>query len=207
MVLVEEEKIMNVAIVVWSGVELLDFAGPGEVFAAARREDGRSFRVFTVSKTEEPITSQGFLQVTPTYSLEDCPEIDILVLPGGGTGNVVDDAEFMAQVKQKIQESQITLSVCTGAQVLGRHGYLDGQDVTTWHGAIERMQQEFPEARFHNDRRFIDNGKIVTSAGVSAGIDSSLHLVARLLGKETAIQTARYMEYDWQFAEAAEPAR
>ena len=109
----------------------------------------------------------------------------------------------MAQLKQKIEESEIALSVCTGAQLLGEHGYLNGLDVTTWHGAIKQMQRQFPQARFHEDRRFVDNGKIVTSAGVSAGIDSSLHIVARLFGRDAAVKTARYMEYHWRFADQA----
>lgn len=201
MTLVAKNKVMNVAIVIWQGVELLDFAGPGEVFAAAKAEDGRSFNVFTVSKSKQPIRSQGFLQVTPTYSLADCPKIDVLVLPGGGTSNVSGDAEFMSLLKEKVDGSEITLSVCTGASILGEFGYLDDLDVTTWHGAIDKMQAAYPQARFHSDRRFVDNGKFVTSAGVSAGIDSSLHLVARLYGKKTAIKTARYMEYYWRFAE------
>lgn len=210
MELVAKSKIRNVAIVIWEGVELLDFAGPAEVFAAARSDDGQSFNVFTVSETIDPIRSQGFLQVVPNYALSDCPEIDIVVLPGGGTSNVVDNKNFMAQLKTKIEASEIALSVCTGARVLGAHGYLDDLDATTFHNAIESLQEEFPKARFHANRRYIDNGKIVTSAGVSAGIDSSLHLVARLLGKEAAVNTATYMEYHWRIAEEAvesEPKR
>lgn len=208
MELVEKSKIRNVAIAIWDEVELLDFAGPGEVFAVARNDDGQAFRVFTVSLKKEAITSQGFLSVTPTYGLADCPRVDILVLPGGGVRSVADNEEFMSLLKEKIDESEITLSVCTGAGILGSHGLLDDLDVTTWHGAIDSMQASFPKARFHKDRRFVDNGKLITSAGVSAGIDSSLHVVSRLLGHDAAVRAANYMEYHWRYAdEAAEKAK
>ena len=105
--------------------------------------------------------------------------------------SVVDNTEFMTRLKERIDQSEITLSVCTGAAILGEHGLLDGLDATTWHGAVDSMQKSFPKARFQKDRRFVDNGKIVTSAGVSAGIDSSLHLVSRLLGHESAVRTDR----------------
>ncbi len=198
MELVDKSNVLNVAIVVWDGVELLDFAGPGEVFAAARSDDGRSFQVFTVAASKQPIVSQGFLSINPQYAIDDCPPVDIMVLPGGGTSNVTGDEKLMAWVKKQTASSQITLSVCTGAFVLAENGSLNDLDATTWHGAVDRLRQQFPNVRVHADRRFIDNGRIITSAGVSAGIDSSLHVVSKLFGEESAVNTARYMEYNWQ---------
>ena len=189
----------NVAIMIWPGVELLDFAGPGEVFAAARVEGKSAFRVFTVSPKKEKILSQGFLTVEPQYSIKDCPEIDILVIPGGGTQSlrrtegVVDWVERIAA-----EEAEVVLSVCTGAFVLADAGLLEGLEATTWHGAIPRLRETAPDTVVRENVRFVDNGKIVTSAGVSAGIDSSLHLVSRLHGRNVAAQTARYMEYRWE---------
>ncbi|MEM7249423.1 MAG: DJ-1/PfpI family protein [Acidobacteriota bacterium] len=195
-----EAKKRNVAIVVWDGAELLDWAGPGEVFAAGSSFGGLgdgAFEVYTVSKTTDGIQSQGFVKVVPEYSIHDAPEPDILVLPGGGTSSVMKDSEFLAWVKRTAIEAEVALSVCTGAFLLAETGLLDGKDVTTWHGAIEGLANTYPALRVHPGRRFIDNGQCITTAGVSAGIDGSLHLVARLLGRRVADQTAAYMEYRW----------
>lgn len=191
----------NVAIVLYEGVELLDFAGPAEVFAAAANVgsdgDTPAFEVFTVARTRDPITSQGFLRVTPDHDLASAPRIDILVLPGGASGAVTRDAEMMRWVTERAGAAQVSMSVCTGAAILGRAGLLDGRDVTTWYGAIDGLRAMLPRARVHEGRRFIDTGNIITTAGVSAGIDGALHLVARLLGRNVADGTARYMEYAW----------
>ena len=201
MELIESEKVRRVAIVIWNGVELLDFSGPGEVFAATRGEQGECFRVYTVSSSTSPVTSQGFLKVLPNFSIVDCPQPDIVLLPGGGTATLENDEPLMTWINQAVEVSEVTLSVCTGVFALAQLGFLEGQKATTWHGAIDRLQQLHPTVEVQADRRFIDNGKVITSAGVSAGIDSSLHLVARLLGKPTAVRTAQYMEYHWRFAD------
>lgn len=185
----------NVAIVLWHDAELLDFAGPGEVFAAAG--DFRAFTVYTVAETRDPVLSQGFLTVVPQYTIDDCPAPDIVVLPGGGTEQAARSPRMMAWIERVSGSAEITLSVCTGAMLLARAGLLDGLAATTWHGAIERLRRAAPRTRVHDDRRFVDNGRIVTSAGVSAGIDAALHLVARLHGHAVARETARYMEYEW----------
>ena len=185
----------NVAIFVHDGVELLDFAGPGEVFAAAG--SGRAFRVFTVAADAGPITSQGFLKVTPNYTFANCPKPDVIVLPGGATGQALKDARLVKWVKKASAGAEVTLSVCTGAFILADAGLLDGKEATTHWGSIEALKKRAPKTKVHADRRFVDNGKVVTAAGVSAGIDASLHVVERLLGKDAAKATARYMEYQW----------
>ena len=191
----------NVAIVIYNGVEVLDFTGPAEVFAAASpiaASGGQNaFNVYTVSKTKAPIVSQGFLDVTPDYSIADSPAPDIIVLPGGGTDNVIRDPEWMAWVKKSAGNAENVLTVCTGAFIAGELGMLDGLDVTTWYGAVPRLTEQFPKARVQLGRRFVDNGKVITMAGVSAGIDGSLHFVARSLGRWVADRTAEYMEYGW----------
>ncbi|QRK12386.1 DJ-1/PfpI family protein [Archangium violaceum] len=191
----------NVAIVLYEGVELLDFAGPGEVFAAAAHQsmqgDAHAFRVYTVAKSRAPLTSQGFVKVTPDFTPEDAPVPDVLVIPGGDTGVVLEDAAYSKWLAKTAAGAEVALTVCTGALVLGKAGMLDGLDVTTFNNAIDSLQRMAPKARVHRGRRFIDNGRIVTTAGVSAGIDGSLHVVARLLGLRVAEQTARYMEYRW----------
>ncbi len=191
----------NVAIVIYDGVEVLDFAGPAEVFAAAAgfgaSEQQKAFNVFTVSRTRKPIVSQGFIDVVPDYSIDDSPKPDIVILPGGGTQAVIDDAAWMDWVKSSSREAERVVTVCTGAFIAGKAGLLDGVEATTWYNAVPRLAQEFPGTRVQPGRRFVDSGKIVTTAGVSAGIDGSLHLVATLLGRYVADRTAEYMEYKW----------
>lgn len=186
----------NVAVFIHEGVELLDFAGPGEVFAAA--DKGKAFKVYTVAASKDPITSQRFLKITPEYNFEDCPKPDLIVVPGGNTALPLKDPKVVAWIKKASGESEITLSVCTGAFLVAKAGLLDGKEATTHWGAIESFKKSFPGITVRENRRFVDNGKVITSAGVSAGIDGSLHVVKRLLGEQAAKETARYMEYRWE---------
>jgi transcriptional regulator GlxA family with amidase domain len=190
----------NVAIVVYEGVELLDFAGPGEVFGAASGfgadRQARAFNVYTMAVSKEPLTSR-FVKVLPAYGIDDAPEPDIIVIPGGSTGALLDNPKFMAWLKTTQAKAEVTLTVCTGAFTVAKLGLLDGKQVTTFYGAIDELRRETPKATVIDGRRFVDNGSIITTAGVSAGIDGALHTVARLLGRAVADQTARYMEYRW----------
>ena len=191
----------NVAIVLYNGVEVLDFAGPAEVFSSSAgfgangRE--RAFNVYTVSKTKSPIVSQGFIDVTPDYSIADSPKPDIIVLPGGGAESVISDAEWMSWLRTSAENADHVLTVCTGAFIAGKLGLLDGLDVTTWYAAVPALAETFPKARVQPGRRFVDNGKIITTAGVSAGIDGALHVVAKMYGRYVADRAAEYMEYAW----------
>ncbi len=191
----------SVAIVLYEDVELLDFAGPGEVFKAAAQfgaVDGvPAFRVYTVAASKEPLTSQGFVKVTPEFSFADAPRPDIFVIPGGNSRRLLDDPAAMAWVRKVTPQAEIAMTVCTGAFVLAKTGVMAGKDVTTHHGALENLRRAVPDARVQPGRRFVDNGSFLTTAGVSAGIDGALHVVARLLGRSVADQTARYMEYAW----------
>jgi putative intracellular protease/amidase len=190
----------NVAIVVYENVQPLDWTGPYEVyndagnFAAVNSE--KAFNVYTVSKTAEPLNAQG-LKIVPSYSIENAPRPDIVVFPGGPAGKIHDDPVFFAWAEKAAKEAEIAQSVCTGAFVLAKAGLLDGLEVTTFHGAIDSLQRQYPKAMVKNGRRFVDNGRVVTTAGISAGIDGSLHVVARLLGRRIADQVATYMEYHW----------
>lgn len=191
----------NVAIVVYDGVEVLDFSGPSEVFATAGHHGARggepAFRLFTVAPTAAAITSQGFLKVVPDYTFDNTPRVDVLVIPGGQSGTLTKDAHVVSRVRTLAEQSELTLTVCSGAFVLARTGLLDGHDATTFYAAVEALQNEAPKVRVQPGRRFIDSGHFVTTAGVSAGIDGSLHVVARLLGRRVADQAARNMEYRW----------
>jgi transcriptional regulator GlxA family with amidase domain len=183
------DAVHRVQIVLWDGVELLDFAGPGQVLATA------GFEVRTVAARPGAIVSQGFLRVEPDGVLGAGPAPDLLVVPGGSSERAVADSLLVEGVRTAASEARVILSVCTGALVLAAAGLLDGLEATTWHGALDRLRVAAPRTRVVEGVRWVDNGRIVTSAGVSAGIDAALHLVGRLRGDEARKATARYMEY------------
>ena len=183
----------QVAILIFEGMELLDFAGPGEVFALA--DGGRTFDVFTVAASSAPVVSQRFVTITPRYSFADCPRPDILIVPGGTTRIPQADEETIQWVKRTAENAEVALSVCTGALILAQAGLLDGLEATTHHDSLERLRQMAPKTKILEGPRFVDNGKIVTSAGISAGIDAALHLVGRILGPRVAAETTEIMEY------------
>ncbi len=194
----------NVAIFVCDGGELMDASGPTEVFVAAGFEGDTVFNVFTVAPKKKPITILGFGTLAPSHGFADCPRIDILVIPGGGPVLLADDEEFLGWVRQRAREAKVTMSVCSGAIVLAKAGLLDGLDATTHRRVIGRLRAAAPNTNVIEGRRYVDNGRIVTSAGVTAGIDAALHLVARFADRDTALRTATYLEYPWQPEETAQ---
>lgn len=193
----ERSSPRKVAVFLYPGVELLDFAGPGEVFAAARDGERRAFEVFTVAESTSPLRSQRFVDITPRYDLKTCPPPDIVVIPGGG-GVPMDRPEVVRWLIEVGETTEVMFSVCNGALLLAKTGLLDGLHATTHHGSIEDLMLAAPNTVVHDDRRFVDNGRVVTAAGVSAGIDGALQVVSRLLGEDAAARTARYMEYRWE---------
>ena len=190
----------NVAIVLYEGAELLDFAGPAEVFKSAAGYGGGTepaFRVYTVAVSKAPLKSLGFVTITPEFSIEDAPAPDIVVFPGGSTNTLLGSEPMMTWAARVMKEAEVTMTVCTGAFVPAKVAMLDGLTATTWYGAIDALRRDAPKANVQEGRRFVDNGRILMTAGVSAGIDGALHLVARLIGRAAADRTARYMEYHW----------
>ena len=189
----------NLAILLFVDVEVLDFCGPFEVFSLANRfNDPPAFHVFTVAERPGPVLTRGGLSVNPHYRLADCPRPNLLLVPGGqGTRREMHNAVLTDWIKARSKEAELVLSVCTGALLLAMAGLLDGLEATTHHGAIDLVRQTAPKATVHTDRRFVDNGRVVCSAGIAAGIDMSLNVVGRLLGREVAKKTARQMEYAW----------
>jgi putative intracellular protease/amidase len=186
----------SVAIVVYDQVEILDFAGPLEVFTAA---GNGSFKVFTVAPTKGPVLSQGVLKVQPDYSVENSPAPDILVLPGGNSRGFSRSQAGMDWVRKVAAKNELSMSVCSGAFILAGLGLLDGLPATTHWGAVPRLRSAYPKVQVRTGVRFVDTGRIVTTAGVSAGIDGALHVVQRLLGDDVAWETARYMQYEaWE---------
>lgn len=190
-----------VAILIFPGVELLDFAGPFEVFSAARQSIAapeQLFDVFTVAETIEPIRCNNPVTVVPDYMLPSCPPADILVVPGGqGTRSAINRPELIAWIRARAAAAEIATSVCTGSFLLAQAGLLEGKTVTTHWGSIERMRESFPATTVRERVRWVDEGAVITSAGVSAGIDMALHVIARLHGAEAAATTARWIEYDY----------
>jgi putative intracellular protease/amidase len=183
-------KKISVCFYLQDGVEVLDFAGPMEVFSAA------GFRVFTVSKNKAPLKSQGILTVMPDYSITDAPSADIIAFFGGNTGPSVADEEFISWVRSRASSTRYFFSVCTGAFILGKAGILDGLTATTFHSAIDGLRAALPATKVLSNVRFVDNGRVITTAGVSAGIDGALHVVAKLKGEDAATAATQYMEYD-----------
>jgi transcriptional regulator GlxA family with amidase domain len=190
----------NVAIFIFDEVEVLDFCGPFEVFSVTGRRDGSNpFNVYTVAEEKRPVLARNELSINPRYTFSDCPAPDILLIPGGfGTRREMNNGAVLDWVTRLSQNVEHLLSVCTGDLILAKAGLLDGLSATTHHGAITLLQELAPKTKIEAEKRFIDNGKIIASAGISAGIDMSLYVVAKLLGKEQARETAKYMEYDWQ---------
>jgi putative intracellular protease/amidase/YHS domain-containing protein len=179
----------NVAILIFQGVQIIDYTGPYEVFGQA------GCHVFTVAERSEPITTNMGMIVTPNHTFADCPRPDIIVLPGG---RVRSTPAINRWIKENIEQTTHTLSVCNGAFYLAKLGLLDGLSATTFYGLLDQLQQQTPKAKVVWDERFVDNGKIITAAGLSSGIDGALHVVEKIYGKGTAQQIALGMEYNWQ---------
>lgn len=200
----------NIAIVIFDRVEVLDFAGPFEVFAVcgAHGEHKGTFNVYTVAE-RTPVVARGGLSVIPDYLLHNCPKPDIFLVPGGGgftdagvpfgSRKEMHNPVLLDWIRKNNETAELVLSVCTGSLILAKAGLLDGMSSTTHWKAIDQLKEAAPKTRVVDDQRWVDNGRIVCSAGVSAGIDMSLYVIEKLLGKTIASETARYMQYDhWQ---------
>jgi len=190
----------SVGIFIFPDVEVLDFCGPFEVFSVAGRQIAAgSFKVFTVAQTHDLLLARNGLKVVPEHSFADAPPIDLLLIPGGqGTRPLLNETAVLDWIKQRASTAELVLSVCTGALLLAKCGLLDGMAATTHHGAIDLLRELAPKTEVRSGTRVVDNGRTITSAGVAAGIDMSFHVVAKLLGTETAAKTAEYIEYPWQ---------
>ena len=191
-------KQRSVGILVFPEVEVLDFCGPFEVFATASEERERLFAVSVVGETTDIVSCRGGLLVKPHVGFADSPKFDLIVVPGGfGTRNEIDNPALIGWIQAQNETTEITTSVCTGALLLAKAGLLDDLPATTHWAAFDELLGHFPDLQLDNTQRVIDNGHIVTSAGVSAGIDMALAMVERLHGRKAAEETARDMEYDW----------
>jgi len=192
----------RVGILVFPQVEVLDFCGPFEVFSvtrldeAARREEPSPFEVLLVAETAEPVTATGGLRVIPDVTLDACPPLDVLVVPGGwGTRSEIKNERLLAWIGARGKTVETLTSVCTGSMLLGQAGLLDGRHATTHWRALPWMRESFPAVTVEEKLHVVEDGNVLTSAGISAGIDMALRVVARYHGDAVARATARNMEY------------
>jgi transcriptional regulator GlxA family with amidase domain len=192
----------RVGIVLFEDIEVLDFCGPFEVFSAVRlneeqrREEPSPFDVWLVAENPEPVTTTGNMKVIPHYTFENCPALDILVVPGGwGTRKELKNPIMLDWLRARAAEVETLTSVCTGSMLLGFAGLLDGRHATTHWRSLDWMRDAFPEVKVEFEKHVVEDGRVVTSAGISAGIDMALRVVARYFGENIARATARHMEY------------
>ncbi|MDB6046157.1 MAG: thiamine biosynthesis protein ThiJ [Gammaproteobacteria bacterium] len=201
---------MNIGILIFPGVEILDFTGPFEAFSVATRVAQRDrkiqevlFRAFFVAETSDVVSARYDLLVTPHYGFDDHPPIELLLIPGGIVDQPRSSPKTIEWIKRNAESAQLVTSVCTGAFLLAQAGILGGLKATTHWEDIADLRSEFPSVEVVDDQAWIDQGRVVTSAGIAAGIDMSLHLISRLQGHGLARATARQMVYHWQ----RDPAR
>ncbi|MFI9330101.1 DJ-1/PfpI family protein [Kitasatospora sp. NPDC052868] len=196
---------MTFGMLVFDEVEVLDMGGPFEVFSTAGRlartaADEPLLRVLTVAATGRPVRARGGLKVVADHTLDEDPPFDVLVIPGGVTTAVETDTDVIDWLARRRKTSVLTFSICTGAFLLAATGGLNGRPATTHWEDQDELARRWPDIRVCTDLRWVDDGDIVTSAGISAGIDASLHIVSRLFGEQLAHRTARQMEYTWTTA-------
>ena len=187
----------NLAILIFPDVEVLDFTGPFEVFSVFNElNNDNHLDVFTVGETAGTIRAKNGLQVVPDYTIETAPQPDFLIIPGGvGSRTLLDNDTILTWISRTADCCTNVMSVCSGSLLLGRLGMLKGLRATTHHDVFEELERLAPDAEIVRYQRFTDNGKILTSAGVAAGIDMSLYMVGRLFGRVQAETVARYIEY------------
>lgn len=188
-------------------VELLDFAGPYEVFTTANRMAARRnaaapppFELVTASPDGRAAKARAGLVLQPDCALADAPQADVLLVPGGVVDRLLVNASLMHELRRRADHAQITASICTGAFVLAEAGLLHDAEATTHWEDAEDLARRHPTLQLRPERRWVDNGRIVNSAGIAAGIDMSLHLVARLVDLELAQRTARQLDVPWSEA-------
>ena len=195
---------ISVGIFLYNEIEVLDFAGPFEVFSTASRvssrisEDSENlFNVFTVAEDQKSILARGGLKITPTHSISNHPEINLLIIPGGIVTDELEKNHIVSWILNTSNSADITGSVCTGAFLLAKAGLLKSKRATTHWEDIDDLISMLPDIKIKKNVRWVDEGKIVTAAGISAGIDMSLHLVSRMANNKLALLTAKQMEFAW----------
>jgi putative intracellular protease/amidase len=183
---------VKVGILLFDEVQIIDFAAPYEVFGQA------GFEVLTVSASGKALTTAMGLRVSPDHSFTTLPKVDVILVPGGNVDAVMNDQQVQNWLKSQHAQVKHMLSVCTGAQILAESGLLNGLQATTFHRQLDDLAFDYPKISVLTDQRYVDNGKIITSAGLSSGMDAALFLVSKINGLEAAKTVAMHIEYDWQ---------
>lgn len=192
------ESKKKLGIFIFDDVEVLDFCGPLEVFGSANKEmDDAPLEIFTFSEFVENIEASSPLTILPDYELDRVPAMDYMIIPGGiGTRSLLENDYLIDWLTDEGPKTELLMSVCTGSLPLAKAGLLDGKKATTHHEAIDQLKELGPEVVVKDDQRIVDNGDIICSAGISSGIDMSLHVVQRLFGEKIAKRTRQRMEYE-----------
>ncbi len=188
---------MNIGIYIYPEAEVLDFSGPYEVFSTAKRLQASDWKVFLLAENNSPVVARGGYRVLPDYSIAEHPHIDLLIVVGGVHTQEMHKSSVLNWIRQVDKQASNVASVCTGAFLLAKAGLLDGLTVTTHWEDIADLKTEFPPLNVISDTRWVCAGKYVSSAGISAGIDMSLYLVAQLHSRTLAEQVAHQMDYHW----------
>ena len=199
----------RVGIVLFGDIEVLDFAGPFEVFSVTRlheekrREEPSPFEVVLVAEDAGPVTTAGGMRVLPHHTFANCPHLDLVVCPGGwGTRKESTNAVMLDWLRERAAEAETLTAVCTGSMLLGFAGLLDGLHATTHWRSLDWMRDSFPSVTVEYEKHFVVDGRVFTSAGISAGIDMSLKVVQQYFGEGIARATARHMEYPYPESDA-----
>lgn len=182
---------INTGILIFNDVQTMDFAAPLEVF------DQAGFVAFTVAKTIDPVKTSSGQKLIPSYEFSNCPEIEILVIPGGRDFDQASDSDEVRWMKKTSEIAEYVLTVCCGSIEYAKAGLLGSQAATTHHGYMDDLKKFEPDAEIVRDRKWVDNGKLITSGGLCSGIDAALHLVSKINGKPEAERIAKWMEYPW----------
>jgi transcriptional regulator GlxA family with amidase domain len=192
----------QVGILIFPNVEVLDFCGPFEVFSVTRlneerrREEPSPFEVILIAEAKDTVTATGGMRVLPDFSIDAAPPLDVLVVPGGwGTRREIKNPRLLEFIRARARQVETLTSVCTGAMLLGQAGLLDGRHATTHWRSLDWMRETFPAVTVEDALHVVEDGNVLTSAGISAGIDMALRVVARYCGEAVARATARHMEY------------
>ena len=185
-----------VAFLISEGAVMIDFVGPWEVFqdTTIPGRNDPPFRLYTVSQSTAPIHASGGMQIIPDYTLANAPAPKVIVIPAQSKPT----AAVLNWIRKSTKNTDVTMSVCTGAFILAKTGLLSGKDATTFHGAFDRFAMQFPDVHLERGARFVDDGHLATAGGLSSGIDLALHVVERYYGHEVAKETAYTMEYQGQ---------
>ncbi|HOP22809.1 MAG TPA: DJ-1/PfpI family protein [Gammaproteobacteria bacterium] len=192
-------KILNFAIYIYENVEVLDFAGPFEVFSTAGRfiNTDKKPNVFLVAEEQVTVSARGGLGINPNYCISKHPDVDVLIIPGGIHNEEMKKQNVLNWINNQSEQVNLVASVCTGAFLLAEAKVLTSQKVTTHWEDIPELRKNYPNLTVLENQRWIDQEKFITSAGISAGIDMSLYIVSQIYGIQIAEKTARQMEYDW----------